>query len=162
MGDELGRTQHGNNNAYAQDNATSWLDWSTADESLIDFTAALMRARREHSALHSDRWLTGAATARGATDGPADVEWRRPDGSPMTPHDWTSGAVRTLIAAFAEGDDRVVVALHAAAEPVDIVLPALDGGRIWTRVLRKVASHTLAPRSVELFVATPTSDTLQP
>ncbi|MCC7003446.1 MAG: glycogen debranching protein GlgX [Gemmatimonadaceae bacterium] len=166
MGDELGRTQHGNNNAYAQDNATSWIDWSTADASLIDFTAALIRARREHPALHGERWLTGAAASAGAADSAADstpdVEWRRPDGSPMTPHDWTSGSVRTLIAALCEGDDRVVVAMHAAAEPIDIVLPALEGGRRWTRALETGTSQTLAPRSVALFVATPTSDTLQP
>lgn len=152
MGDELGRTQRGNNNAYAQDNAMSWIDWSAADSELIDYTAALLRARREHPALRSERWLTGAA----------DVEWRRPDGSPMTPHDWTSGALRTLIAALAEGDDRVVVTMHAAAEPIDVVLPVLSDGRRWTPALLTTTSHTLAPRSVELFVATPTRDTLQP
>jgi len=162
MGDELGRTQRGNNNAYAQDNATSWIDWTTADADLIDFTATLIRARREHPALHSDRWLTGAAAPPGRADGPADVEWRRPDGTAMSSADWTSGVVRTLIAALAEGDDRVVVAMHAAAEPVDIVLPTLTDGRHWRRTFASAATPTLAPRSVELFVARPASDTLQP
>ncbi|MFN0100051.1 MAG: glycogen debranching protein GlgX [Gemmatimonadaceae bacterium] len=171
MGDELGRTQHGNNNAYAQDNATSWIDWATADERLVDFTARLIRARQEHPALHSDRWLTGATTAHGT----ADVEWRRADGDAMTATDWTSGAARTLIAALSEGDDRVLVAIHGAAEAIDIVLPELGADHRWARAIDSAApggatpfdahtvagtrGHALAPRSVVLFVATPSSDT---
>jgi superfamily II DNA helicase RecQ len=59
MGDELGRTQRGNNNAYAQDNALAWIDWEHADRALADFVRGLIELRRRHPALHADRWLAG-------------------------------------------------------------------------------------------------------
>ena len=58
-GDELGRTQHGNNNAYAQDNATTWIDWTNADQSLATFVGALAAARRAHRSLSDDNFLSG-------------------------------------------------------------------------------------------------------
>ena len=85
MGDELGRTQRGNNNAYAQDNALTWVDWDGADEALVDFVAALVDLRRRHPALRADRWLTGAPAD---ASGIADVEWRHPDGRAMNGGDW--------------------------------------------------------------------------
>ena len=92
MGDELGRSQGGNNNAYAQDNATAWVDWARADAALARFTAGCVAARRAHQALHADRWLTREAV-RGDLH---DVDWRRPDGAPMQESDWNEGLVRTL------------------------------------------------------------------
>src|SRR4029079_1717048 len=73
MGDELGRTQHGNNNAYAQDNVETWIDWDNADDALSTFTAHLIDLRRRHRALFVDRWLTGAPID---DRGIPDVEWR--------------------------------------------------------------------------------------
>ena len=80
MGMELGFSQGGNNNAYAQDNATSAIDWRAADASLIAFTARLIKARRDNPALSRDAFLTGAPFD---ASGLADVEWRDADG-PLT------------------------------------------------------------------------------
>ena len=95
MGAESGQSQGGNNNAYAQDNAIAWLDWDGADKTLAAFTARLAKLRAAHPALTRDRFLTGEAFD--ATLIP-DVEWRKPNGEPMQPHDWETG--RTLIAAL--------------------------------------------------------------
>src|SRR5690606_13317818 len=59
QGDEMFRTQKGNNNAYAQDNEIAWLDWQNADDTLIDLTARLIAFRKAHPAIHHDHWLTG-------------------------------------------------------------------------------------------------------
>src|SRR6185312_12259350 len=67
-GDEFGRTQNGNNNAYAQDNETTWLDWNRADNSLIDFVASLAKLRVAHPALTCDRFLTGKPGVDGNVD----------------------------------------------------------------------------------------------
>ena len=134
MGDELGRTQHGNNNAYSQDNALSWIDWSHADDALIDFVAALCSLRRGHPALHEDRWLTGEAVD-GA--GIADVEWRRADGHAMTPEDWHRPDGHVLVAAFhatttnAGDGERIVIALNAGVAAVDVHLPHSRKGFGW-------------------------------
>jgi len=86
-GDELGRTQQGNNNAYCQDNVLSWVDWASADTSLVEFTAALARLRRDRPELRSDRYLKG--TRRGGRD--CDITWRHSAGHEMTAGDWQAG-----------------------------------------------------------------------
>jgi glycogen operon protein len=126
MGDELGRTQRGNNNAYAQDNALTWVDWESADGALTDFVAALIELRKRHPALRDDRWLTGAPVDG---SGIPDVEWRHPDGRAMTGGDWTNPEGRVLVAilyaspADAAAADRVAIALNAGASPVTVRLP---------------------------------------
>ena len=136
MGDELGRTQHGNNNAYAQDNALTWIDWDGADDDLVDFVAALVALRRSHPALHADRWLTGAP-ADGS--GIADVEWRHPEGRAMSDGDWTHPGCRALIAILYAGAsataraDRVAVALNAGDDPVTARWPDAREGCAWRR-----------------------------
>ncbi|MFC7543163.1 hypothetical protein ACFQU2_32020 [Siccirubricoccus deserti] len=85
MGDEAGRSQHGNNNAYAQDNAISWFDWAGIDTVLRDFTARLVRARLAHPALTADRPLTGLP--QDATGIP-DVAWRHLDGRSKQAEHW--------------------------------------------------------------------------
>ena len=67
MGDELGRTQRGNNNAYAQDDPLTWIDWGKADATLIAFVAQLIDLRRQHPALRDERWLAGAPSTRPAS-----------------------------------------------------------------------------------------------
>ncbi len=83
-GDEFGRTQGGNNNAYAQDNATTWLNWIAADHELADFTAQLAALRRQHAALRTPDFLTGTA----GKDGLSDVTWLSPTGDAMRPENW--------------------------------------------------------------------------
>jgi glycogen operon protein len=86
-GDELGRTQLGNNNAYCQDNALSWVDWESADDSLLAWVKALARLRRERPELRRDTFLKGAG--RAGRD--KDVAWLHPDGREMRAADWSSG-----------------------------------------------------------------------
>ena len=85
MGDELGRSQQGNNNSYAQDNPLSWVDWDHADWELAAFASALIALRKRHPALRGDRDLTGAPPD---ASGFPDVEWRRPDGGILDAADW--------------------------------------------------------------------------
>lgn len=143
MGDELGRTQGGNNNAYCQDGPLSWIDWSSADHDLAAFVGRLVRLRAQNTALSADRFLTGAPVD---DSGIVDVEWRTPAGAPMAPSDWESGDNHTLIAAYyapatdGRGADRAVVVLHAGGEPLDVVAPDVDDGSIWC-----VAADSAAP-----------------
>ncbi|KFB77449.1 MAG: hypothetical protein NOF05_14810 [Candidatus Accumulibacter phosphatis] len=91
-GNEIGRTQDGNNNAYCQDNALSWLDWQHADGELTAFIAGLVDFRRYFPQLRRRGWLTGEPS----TDGPADVVWWHPAGRPMCPADWQSRKLGTF------------------------------------------------------------------
>ncbi|MBN9511240.1 MAG: glycogen debranching protein GlgX, partial [Alphaproteobacteria bacterium] len=125
MGAELGRTQGGNNNAYAQDNATGWIDWDGGDGALIGFTAQLAAFRRAHPALHADAFLTGAVTE----DGIADVAWRTVDGRAMRPEDWDRAA--TLVVVFAARGDRVALVLSRSAAAVTVALPPPREGFAW-------------------------------
>ena len=92
-GDELGRTQHGNNNAYAQDNSISWLDWelSAEQEALIDFVADVVRLRREHPALRRRHFFAG-----GSGDRAQDVRWLQPEGEEMGEVQWTEDFARCM------------------------------------------------------------------
>jgi isoamylase len=104
-GDEIGRTQRGNNNAYAQDNDLSWFDWRLDDraKSLFEFTAKLVEIRRQHPNLHrrkffQDRSILPGSTSERDVDGrkEQDITWLRPDGGEMTPDEWTAGWVRCI------------------------------------------------------------------
>jgi glycogen operon protein len=94
-GDEMGRSQRGNNNAYCQDNELSWLDWSLLDTNadLVEFVAGLSRLRRDHPVFRRRRWYTGD---RSSGDTLRDLAWYRPDGSPMQDADWDTGYARAL------------------------------------------------------------------
>ncbi len=146
-GDELGRTQHGNNNAYCQDNPISWLDWAEADHDLLRFVARLSEFRRQHHAFHRRHWFR----EDGPSDEPAadlgDIEWFRPDGARMTPEDWHTaeppaitvylrGAVDQTGATSAEfSDHRFLCLFNAREEPRSFVVPATLVGLEWSVVL---------------------------
>lgn len=102
-GDELGRTQGGNNNGYAQDNEITWVDWEHIDQPLIEFTAALARLRREHPTFRRSRFFNGRPVRREAGAPVPDIAWLRPDGTEMQPDDWESGFGRA-IGVFLNGD----------------------------------------------------------
>ena len=164
MGDELGRSQQGNNNTYAQDNALSWVDWEHADRDLASFTGALIDLRRRHAALRGERELDGAPVD---DSGIPDVEWRRPDGGAMAAADWSRGdsavLIAVLYAAAVDGlpADRVGVAINAGRGSLTMRWPEPRAGHAW-RVLIDTAlpsgvaagdtwadaSTTLAARSV--------------
>jgi glycogen operon protein len=144
-GDELGRTQGGNNNAYCQDNETSWFDWETADTELIEFTRALIRLRRAHPVFRRRRWFQGRPFQGSAT---SDIGWFTPDGQEMTEEDWNAGFAKSL-GVYLNGqaipdpdpsgerivDDSFYVLLNAHHEPLTFTLPARDWGRRWVAVL---------------------------
>ena len=109
-GAELGHSQQGNNNAYCQDNATSWIAWPEADEALAAFAARAAALRRELPAAHA-QWYD---------DGTPALHWRRPDGAPMTPTDWNDAQERALAALLAGG---WLLAVNAGIDDVSFVLP---------------------------------------
>lgn len=134
-GDEIGHSQGGNNNAYAQDNETTWLDWERADQALADFVGRLAQLRRDHPQLRQRRFLHAR---RRAADGLRDVIWRKADGSEPHAHDWHDPAFRALgleLRMAAEGGDAgpgaVLLYLNAGPESV-LTLP--DTAR-WQLVL---------------------------
>jgi glycogen operon protein len=90
-GDELGHTQQGNNNPYCQDNRTTWIDWPSADESLIDFTARVLRLRRRLQPF-GQRWYSGLPDRRGLPD----IAWLQADGRPLEGEAWRDPIRRTL------------------------------------------------------------------
>ncbi len=105
-GDELGRTQGGNNNPYCQDNEVSWFDWSSADEGLRRDVAALVAARRRH--------------ARLLADPEASLDWWRPDGGKMTDDDWAQAA--TVSMRLRNDADALVVVVHRDDRPVEVTV----------------------------------------
>ena len=133
-GDEFGHTQQGNNNAYAQDNAITWLDWVKADEALIGFVGKLVQLRRRHPGLGADRFLDGRANSDGA---PPDALWLKRDGTPMQDLDWRQAAANVLGLALFEpdGTDAQVVRLclwfNRTREVVAATLPASRPGTAW-------------------------------
>ncbi|KPC53248.1 glycogen debranching protein GlgX [Amantichitinum ursilacus] len=92
-GDEFGHSQQGNNNAYCQDNATTWLDWPHADQDQIEFVAALLRLRRRCRALQSGLWWQDTPDAQ---TGEYDVQWLNPSGGPLRQHDWEDNGARAM------------------------------------------------------------------
>lgn len=92
-GDEMGRTQGGNNNAYAQDNEISWLDWEGADQNLLEFTRRLVRIRSEHRVFRRRRWFEDRPLHG---EGVKEIGWYRPDGSPMSDDDWRVSYAKSL------------------------------------------------------------------
>jgi len=121
QGDEMFRTQQGNNNAYAQDNEITWLDWEAADGALVDFVAAINAFRKAHPAVSHDHWLTGQER-----HGFRDVIWLHPDGREMTEGDWNDGGASVLGMDFKHKDDEVLIWFNRRIEPVEARLPEGD------------------------------------
>jgi len=157
MGDEAGRSQGGNNNAYAQDNAAAWFNWSGADAALIDFTAQAIAARRRLWPLFSGTPLQGTARDTAPL---ADVAWLRSDGQTPTEADWNQDTPGSVIAALFADEVRAVLVFHAAPVPAEIVPPAPRPGHRWHRLLDSHPSQpdalfAIAARSVSVFVEEP-------
>jgi glycogen operon protein len=163
-GDELGRTQKGNNNAYCQDNEITWIDWQGADQALADFVAGLSRLRAEFAMLHEDAFFTGKP---GEPGDPPDVEWLTPLGRPMRDDEWARADVFAMSAASsrAEGDpQRLCIVFNRSSTPVSFILPGAEE-KSWLCVLDSAASLvgraarsatrevTVAARSVSAFAS---------
>jgi isoamylase len=147
-GDELGRTQRGNNNAYCQDNETSWVDWQMAgdESSLLEFARGVAELRRNHPVFRRRRFFTGPAD--GAAGRPGDIAWFTPSGREMTDADWKTGYAKAM-GVFLNGDaitepdprgeqvrDETFLLLFSAdSQPARFTLPAEDFGHQWEVVL---------------------------
>ncbi|WP_310962710.1 glycogen debranching protein GlgX [Nocardioides terrisoli] len=146
-GDERGRTQHGNNNAFCQDNETSWIDWSPDDAwlDIYDIVKTALRIRREHPALRQRHWFEGRPTVKG---GPKDLAWIHPTGREMTGDDWSDGLLR-VIGMFVSAsplrspgprgevqrDSSFLLWLNGSEHPADCTLPENDWVSAGTVVL---------------------------
>ncbi|HEY1920199.1 MAG TPA: glycogen debranching protein GlgX [Streptosporangiaceae bacterium] len=141
-GDEVGRTQRGNNNAYCQDNEISWLDWEDVNESLLEFTQRLIALRHEHPVLRRRHWFQGRPIR-----GTIDLGWCKPDGTEMTDEDWEGGPANS-VGVFLNGeamtdrdrrgkrltDDSFLLLFNAQAATIDWTLPGQWGKR-WETLL---------------------------
>jgi isoamylase len=123
-GDEMGRTQRGNNNAYCQDNDLAWVDWATRDESLEDFTRTVIALRREHVVFRQESFFTGRSLHG---DGTADLAWFRSDGAQLAASDWSDLSPRT-IAMYLSGKDIRQLSEHGEPVVDDSFLVIMHGG----------------------------------
>ena len=143
-GDEFGRTQRGNNNAYAQDNETTWLDWNTADQTLIDFTAHLMKLRLSQPLIGADSFLTGRSVNGHSY---ADAQWVDAGGGPLNWHDPDTGVVGLILA-----DEASRIALWFNRMQIAVVPPlAVREGYRWTILLQTRVGEGLLPGSVSIY-----------
>jgi len=144
-GDEYGRTQEGNNNAYAQDNEATWLDWENADDELIEFVATLAGLRRSHRALSDDRFLAGAAIDG---SGIPDALWLTHDGREMSEYDWNQPSVPLLgLSLYAaptgtHAADRICIWVNRGAVGMAAALPAPRPGFVWRIAVDSSGSGT--------------------
>jgi isoamylase len=147
-GDELGRTQQGNNNTYAQDSELSWIHWDEADQPLIEFTAAVVRLRKEHPTFRRSRFFDGHAGERREGDQLADIVWLNTDGQEMRPEDWDenrSGTVGMFLngQGIRERDSRgrdvtdvnFILLFNANGEDVQFTLPSDEYSPAWEIVI---------------------------
>ncbi len=151
-GDELGRTQQGNNNGYCQDNPLTWVDWEGADAELQAFTESVSALRSAHPVLRRKRFFDGRPVRRRGSEGLPDISWFRPDGSEMSDEDWDSGFGKS-IAVYLNGqgipdldprgrrvvDDSFVMCFNAHHEPIEFTLPPVEFGSAWQPVVDTAA-----------------------
>jgi isoamylase len=144
-GDELGRTQNGNNNTYCQDNEISWINWETADKNLLQFTSKLIELRKNHAVFSRKNWFKGEPVK---DDGIEDIAWFRPDGTAMEQSDWDKGGAKSvatylngkgLHAVDKEGntilDQSFYMIFNAHKESVEYQLPDDQYGSDWVRII---------------------------
>ena len=158
-GDELGRTQKGNNNTYCQDNDLSWIDWANVDDGLIAFTAELLRVRREHPTFRRRRYFQGKSL-RGQ-----DLQWLNPDGVEMSPESWSDPVARCVGARFhASGfeeqgprgepitDADFLLLLNAYHESIEFRLPESTGWLALVDTGRDLDTRNAADEQSERYV----------
>ena len=157
QGDEFGRSQHGNNNAYCLDDETSWVDWDLRPDQrdLLATTAHLLRLRREHPVLRQDRFFAGRPVH---VDGTKDLAWFAPDGTEMHHERWHDPWLRTLqmylhaVAPDGEGrhvDESLLVVVHGAGHRMPVQLPGLPWAAryrlLWDSAFEAPPGHRHGP-----------------
>jgi glycogen operon protein len=146
-GDEVGRTQHGNNNVYCQDTELSWIDWADArhNDLLTEFAARLVALRKTHPVFRRQRFFQSRPIRGSSVD---DIAWLRPDGQQMSAEDWNTGYART-VAIFLNGqgipdrdavgervtDDSFLLLFNAHHQQITFSLPDESYGRSWEIVV---------------------------
>ena len=149
-GDEFGRTQIGNNNAYCQDNEISWLnwDWEPWQQELHAFTTSLVQLRRDHPAFRQRYFFAGRPIHEG---GPKDLAWISPEGREITVDEWNSSDSRTLgmFIAGVNGGKSFLAVMHAGQESQSFTLPGAPYGSSYHRVI-DTEQDTAIPRTTEL------------
>jgi glycogen operon protein len=155
-GDELGRTQQGNNNVYCQDNELSWIDWDNADTELMEFTRTVAALRAAHPVFRRRRFFSGDTVRRRGGEGLPDIAWLAPDGSEMSDEDWDSGFAKS-IAVYLNGqgipyldvrgqrvvDDSFLLCFNAHHEPIEFALPARHFAAAWLPVIDTAADDDI-------------------
>ncbi|WP_394939391.1 glycogen debranching protein GlgX [Psychromicrobium sp. YIM B11713] len=153
-GDELGRSQSGNNNAYCQDSELTWIHWDSADQPLIEFTAKLSQLRRDHPTFRRSRFFDGRPAKRGEGEKLPDLVWLDTDGSTMTEEDWGNGFGRT-IGVFLNGeaisgvdergrritDVNFLLYFNAHEAEVQFTLPAAEYAPRWDPLIDTAGSQ---------------------
>ena len=151
-GDELGRTQGGNNNGYCQDNDITWIDWAHADTALLEFTRTVSALRAAHPVFRRRRFFDGLPVRRRGVEGMPDISWFQPDGPEMSDEDWDSSFGKS-VAVYLNGqgipgldarghrvtDDSFVLCFNAHHEPIEFTLPPEEFGPAWTPVIDTAA-----------------------
>ena len=144
-GDEIGRTQKGNNNAYCQDNELSWIDWETADQDLLYFTVSVLAFRRAHPVFRRRRWFQGRPIGE---QNVRDIAWFTPAGQEMSSNDWQVGFAKSVMV-YMNGkaipsvgprgeaiiDDTFLLCFNAHYEAMPFTLPDSAFGTRWLRVI---------------------------
>ena len=152
-GDEIGRTQLGNNNAYCQDNELAWYDWAHADTELLQFTRRLIGFRHRHPVFCRRRWFQGRLIHGSEV---SDIGWFTPAGVEMSEDDWRAGFAKSL-GVFLNGrgiqslnergepvtDDSFYVMFNSHHEPLEFTLPAQRWGEQWAVILNTVDEKDL-------------------
>ncbi|WP_369130043.1 glycogen debranching protein GlgX [Modestobacter roseus] len=147
-GDELGRTQNGNNNGYCQDSELTWIDWDNVDEGLLEFTKLVTRLRTDHPTFRRRRFFHGRPVPWEESDPQQDIAWLGADGEPMDDADWSDGSAKS-VAMYLNGhgiremddrgeyvsDDHFYLAFNASHEAMDFTLPGEDYAEEWTLVV---------------------------
>ena len=131
MGDEVGRTQNGNNNAYCQDNEIAWLVWEKVgerDRAFLDFVRGLVRLRKRYKLLRSSRFLHGEPVD---DNGTRSVIWLRPDGEEMEPSSWADNAAKVVGLLLSDAATRLLILTNAYHETIDVKLPDASIARTW-------------------------------
>jgi isoamylase len=153
-GDEFGRTQHGNNNAYCQDNEVSWVDWSLLEShsELVEFTSALSAFRKAHPVFRRKRFFAGRPIRKG--EELRDIAWFTPAGEEMTEQNWEDDFGKCVVI-FLNGegipdldsrgmrvvDDSFLMAFNAHHEDIQVTLPEAEYGPEWTVVVDTTTGH---------------------